>query len=94
MIRSKSSSAAYHYPHLTLPLPDRMMVQSFLDYLNLLHAQRGNFKLISLVLVAELISKPSKPSYINILVKIRYQFFKILNLTLFYLTKNVTVRFA
>ena len=30
---------AYLYPHLTLSPPDKMMGQSFLDYLNLLRAQ-------------------------------------------------------
>ena len=36
----QKSFAAFLYPHLTLPPPDRIMGQSFLDYLNLLHAQR------------------------------------------------------
>ena len=36
----QKSFAAHHYPHLTLSLPDRTMDQSFLDYLNLLRAQR------------------------------------------------------
>ena len=35
----QKSFAAYLYPHLPLSPPDRMMGQSFLDYLNLLHAQ-------------------------------------------------------
>ena len=35
----QKSFVAYLYPHLTLSPPDRMMGQSFLDYLNLLHAQ-------------------------------------------------------
>ena len=36
--KDEKSFATYLYPHLTLPL-DRMMSQSFLHYLNLLHAQ-------------------------------------------------------
>ena len=35
----QKSFAAYLYPHLTLSPPDRMMGESFIDYLNLLHAQ-------------------------------------------------------
>ena len=35
----QKSFAAYLYLHLTLSLPDRMMSQSFLDYLNLQHPQ-------------------------------------------------------
>ena len=35
----QKSFAANRYPHLTLSLPDRMMVQIFLDYPILLHAQ-------------------------------------------------------
>ena len=35
----QKSFVAYLYPHLTLPPPDRMTGQSFLDYLNLLQAQ-------------------------------------------------------
>ena len=61
----------------------------------------GNFNLIPLVLVcsAELISKQickklNKFSYIKSVAKIRNQFFKILNLTLFSSTKNVTVCLA
>ena len=36
--KDEKSFATYLYPHLTLPL-DRMMSQSCLHYLNLLHAQ-------------------------------------------------------
>ena len=35
----QKSFAAYLYPHLPLSPPDRMMGQSFLDYLNLLQVQ-------------------------------------------------------
>ena len=38
--KDQKSFAAYFYPHLTLSTPDRMIGQSFLDYLHLLHAQR------------------------------------------------------
>ena len=40
----QKSFAAYLSPHLTLSPPDKMMGQSFLDYLNLLHAQRVTLK--------------------------------------------------
>ena len=35
----QKSFSVYYYPHLTMSLPDRMIGQSFLGYLNLLHAQ-------------------------------------------------------
>ena len=35
----QKSFAVYLCPHLTLSPPEKMMGQSFLDYLNLLHAQ-------------------------------------------------------
>ena len=39
----QKSFAAYLYPHLTLALPDRIMGQSFLNYLNFLHPQGVTF---------------------------------------------------
>ena len=45
----QKSFAACIYPHLTLSALDRMMSQSFLVYLNLLHAQRqGNLVLFKM----------------------------------------------
>ena len=38
------SFVAYLYPQLTLSPPDKMMGQSFLDYLNLLHIQGGTLE--------------------------------------------------
>ena len=40
----QKSFVTYLYPHLTLSPPDRMMGQSYLDYLNLLHAQGVTLK--------------------------------------------------
>ena len=40
----QKSFAAYLYPHVTLALPDRIMGQSFLNYLNFLHPQGVTFE--------------------------------------------------